>query len=157
MKKVSLIAVVLLIIVAGVGCTSTPTQPTVTTQTLIDQTQTIPENFYWEGNFSADSEEVLNVNLNVANGGNVDVFLMNNTGFNEYKNLVNDTTGAADTFHFYTAGSSLNVLSKSYQFTVPSSGTYYVVIDNKKDNITGEAVPTGDVTVSIKITGSVTN
>ena len=154
MRKVFLSVAVLVIIIAAVGCTSTPTQPTTTTTTILDQEQTILKNYYWYGYFTADAGAVINVDLDVTAGGNVDLFLMDSGYFAEYQNFVN---GTAIVFHYYGVGSALNILSKSYNFTIPEYGTYYVVVDNVKDNISGEAVPTGAVTVKIKITETTTN
>ena len=157
MRKVLLSTVVIAMIFAVIGCTSTPTQPTTTTQTLLDQTQTIPENYYWHAQFPANTGDTIGVDLNVTNGGSVDAFLMDSTGFADYQKLVNDTTGAVDSFSYYVAGSAMNISSKSYEFVIPTDAVYYIVIDNAKDNISGEAVPTGDVSVSIKITRTTLN
>ena len=82
-------------------------------------------------------------------GSPVDLFLMDSAGFDEYQSVQNSQ---ATTFNYYVAGSSLNVVQKTYAFTVPDSDRYYIVIDNTAtpDNGAYAGVP---VNVHVKVTG----
>ncbi len=55
------------------------------------------------------------------------------------------------TFTYYNAGSALKVKDKTYSFTTPDAGKYYVVINNA-GGIQNGATPTGPVDVDILIT-----
>jgi hypothetical protein len=55
------------------------------------------------------------------------------------------------TFTYYASGSALNITAKSYSFTTPATGSYYIVINNS-GGIHNGATPKGPVDVDILIT-----
>ena len=82
-------------------------------------------------------------------GSPVDLFLMDSADFDEYQSV---QSGQATTFNYYVGGSSLNVVQKTYAFTVPDADRYYIVIDSTAapDNGAYAGVP---VNVHVKVTG----
>ena len=83
------------------------------------------------------------ITVQVTQGGRVDVYTTNEFGFGEY------TDPNATTFGFYAAGSMENKTSFRGSFTPPTSGRYYVIVDNARIPI-GGATPTGPVTVDVQ-------
>lgn len=61
------------------------------------------------------------------------------------------TKPKSSSFTYYVAGSALNVESKTYSWETPSSGKYYIVVNNA-DNVQGGATPQGAVDFHIVVT-----
>lgn len=102
------------------------------------------------GHYSAIVDEGATLTVSIRTDGNpVDLFLMDSADFDEYQSV---QSGQATTFNHYVYGSSLNVVQKTYAFTVPDSDRYYIVIDNTAtpDNGAYAGVP---VNVHVKVTG----
>lgn len=110
----------------------------------LDETIYIDMDMYSEL-FLTDVEagEVLNVNIQVTNGGPIDVLLMSST---DYVDFLSNSE-----FSYYVDGSAYSIKSKSYSFTFPEGGDYYLVVDNTVDPMDG-AYPTGAVDVRTRIT-----
>ena len=121
-----------------------------TEQVLVDESSTVPADYFKVYGFTGTEGAVISVEFEVISGGNVDLFLMNEGGYEEYQGVIN---GTGSVFHYYVAGSVLNTQGKNYEFELPSDGTYYIVIDNLTSGVEGEATPSDDVTFQIKVIG----
>jgi hypothetical protein len=116
----------------------------------MDETKTIGMDMYYELSFTGiQAGDVLNVNVQVTKGGPVDVLLMKSSDYVDYLKAAQSENGG--TFKYYIDGSSDNIKSKTYSFSFPESGDYYLVVDNT-NNPTSGANPTGDVDVRARIT-----
>lgn len=116
----------------------------------LDETKTIATDMYYELSFTGiQAGDVLNVNVQVIKGGPVDVLLMKSSEYVNYLKATQSESGG--TFKYYVDGSSDNIKSKTYSFSFPESGDYYLVVDNTNNPVNG-ANPTGDVDVRAKIT-----
>lgn len=119
-------------------------------QINLDETKNIGSDMYNEISLTGvESGEVLNVNIQVIKGGSVDVLLMKSSDYVKYLTVAQSEQGG--TFSYYVDGSSNSIKSKTYSFTFPENGDYYLVIDNTVNPI-GGANPTGAVDVHAKIT-----
>lgn len=248
--KRNLLLISIFVILSFLSCGKEPT-------TLIDQTQHLEMLSYWFGSFDADAGVEIDVDIEVTSGGAVDVLLMDEDGYNDFKAIFEEDTlinagqtlgvefygyhsfniQAGDevtflfnsdllvdiylmdstnfslyqngqsfyyyvgyesvntgsfayeatttellyfvvdntslfgstptgdatytitatkpkgtTFTYYSTGSALNVTSKTYTFEIPTTGKYYIVVNNA-DNIEGGATPQGPVDFHIVITG----
>lgn len=134
------IAVLVMIMVGGMA----------TAQINLDETKSIDADMYYQISLTGiEAGDVLNVNVQVTKGDAVDVLLMKSSDYVDYLTAAQSEQGG--TFNYYVDGSSNSVKSKTYSFTFPESGDYYIVIDNT-DNPIGGANPTGSVDVRAKIT-----
>ena len=117
-------------------------------EVLCDETPQVDVGLSWYYSVIAHEGATLTVSMRT-DGNAVDLFLMDSAGFDEYQSV---QSGPATTFNYYVDGSSLNVVQKTYAFTVPDSDRYYIVIDNTAtpDNGAYAGVP---VNVHVKVTG----
>ena len=117
-------------------------------EVLCDETPQVDVGMSWYYSVIAPEGAPLTVSMRT-DGNAVDLFLMNSAGFDEYQYRQSDLATA---FNYYEDGSSLNVVQKTYTFTVPNSDRYYIVIDNTAtpDNGAYAGVP---VNVHVKVTG----
>jgi hypothetical protein len=135
-----IIAALVIIIVGG----------TTLAQINLDETKSIGMDMYYEISLTGiEAGEVLNVNIQVTKGGPVDVLLMKSSDYVKYLTATQSEQGGI--FSYYVDGSSDSIKSKTYSFTFPENGDYYLVIDNTVNPIEG-ANPTGAVDVRAKIT-----
>jgi hypothetical protein len=119
-------------------------------QINLDETKNIGIDMYYEISLTGiEAGEVLNVNIQVTKGGPVDVLLMKSSDYVKYLTVTQSEQGGI--FNYYVDGSSDNIKSKTYSFTFPENGDYYLVIDNTVNPI-GGANPAGAVDVHAKIT-----
>ena len=146
MKRIFFVSIMSLVLIGFLGCSIKPAEPTTTT--VIDQTQNIPSEMYYAFTFTVTGTVVLSVDVNVTESLPVDVLLLSADNYEKYKN--------SESFQYYTAGTALNVISKTYSGTI-SDGTYYIVIDNTTNGVNGGATPSGDVNVYIKVSYTSTN
>lgn len=96
-----------------------------------------------------DAGDELTVNIHVVRGANVDIFLMNDNSYERYRGGLN--------FPFIKEASALNARGIRYRFTAPSSGDYYLVLDNTGQPL-GGAEPdlfnnSGRIDAKIMLTG----
>jgi len=117
-------------------------------EVLCDVTPQVDVDMSWYYSVIAPEGAPLTVSMRT-DGNAVDLFLMNSADFDEYQSV---QSGPATTFNYYVDGSSLNVVQKTYTFTVPNADRYYIVIDNTAtpDNGAYAGVP---VNVHVKVTG----
>lgn len=135
-----LIASLLMIIFSGVTLA----------QINLDETKNIGIDMYNEISLTGiEAGEILNVNIQVTKGGPVDVLLMKSSDYVKYLTAAQSNQGGS--FNYYVDGSSNSIKSKTYSFTFPESGDYYLVIDNTINPI-GGTNPAGAVDVHAKIT-----
>lgn len=119
-------------------------------QINLDETENIGIDMYYYISLTGiKAGEVLNVNIQVTRGGPVDVLLMTSSDYVKYLTAAQSEQGG--TFNYYIEGSSNSIKSKTYSFTFPESGDYYLVIDNTANPI-GGTNPSGAVDVHAKIT-----
>ena len=116
-------------------------------QTLIDETSVLEEGEYSYLIFNAEAYDNIEVNIEVKEGGAVDVLLMDAFDFNDFGKFMD---GERDTFEHYVTGSALKVKSKTYLFQIPKSGTYYIVTNNA-GGIERGAYSLGQVSVYLKV------
>ena len=117
---------------------------TAVAQISFDETISIDIDRYNELSLTEiEAGSVLNVNIQVTNGGPIDVLLMSSSDYVDFL--------SQQGFSYYIDGSAYSIKSKSYSFTFPDSGDYYLVIDNTVDPMDG-ANPTGAVDVRTRIT-----
>ena len=90
--------------------------------------------------------DALKVDIQVINGGQVDILLMKAQDYTDYQKAIL----MGGTFDFYPEASSLAVQNKAYGFTFPETTDYYLIIDNS-DNPHGGASPTKAVEVHTRI------
>jgi len=117
-------------------------------EVIWDETSQVGVGYYMH--YSAIIHEGTTLTVSIRTDGSpVDLFLMDSADFDEYQSM---QSGHATTFNYYVAGSSLNVIQKTYAFTVPDSDRYYIVIDSTAtpDNGAYAGVP---VNVHVKVTG----
>lgn len=86
----------------------------------------------------------IRIAVQVTQGGPIDVFTTNDFGFREY------TRANATEFSYYPDGSQLNTSSFVGSLTPPTSGQYYVILDNTAITDRG-ATPSGPVTVDVTV------
>ncbi len=138
--RLSVIATLVMIVVSGVTLA----------QINLDETKSIGMDMYYEISLNGiEAGEVLNVNIQVTKGAPVDVLLMKSSDYVKY--LTAAQSGQGGIFNYYVEGSSDSIKSKTYSFTFPENGDYYLVIDNTVNPI-GGANPTGAVDIHAKIT-----
>lgn len=77
----------------------------------------------------------------------VDLLLVDEEGFGDYETVQIVGHGV---FYWYPEGSSLNVSSRRYSFTIPETQLYYFIIDNTNEPSNG-AVPLSAVNYNISI------
>jgi len=129
-----------------------------TSATLVDESsQTIQSGHYATYILQENGGALITVNVRVDSTDDslekkVDVFFMDDTSYTQYESYIQDTTYSTPMFHYYPEYSQLGVDSISYSFKIPETGTYYIVVDNAVDSIPEEAIPSGQITYSIKIT-----
>ncbi|UCG69314.1 MAG: hypothetical protein JSV09_16305 [Thermoplasmata archaeon] len=89
--------------------------------------------------WALEKDENIEVDVSVDSpaGAKIDVYIISDTEFSDYQ-----TDGV-----FIPEIQHEDVSSASFKFKNPDGGTYYLVIDNKDNSRTSDAVPTGDVTV----------
>ena len=134
--SLSIIVAIAMIIVSG----------TALAQTSLDEVKNIELDSYTYDKFSLkeiEAGDILHVNIQVTNGGPIDVLLMKSSDYMDYL--------AYRDFDYYASGSSSNIKSKSYSYTFPKNDDYYLVIDNT-DNPKGGATPIGTVALHAQIT-----
>ncbi len=124
-------ALVLLVPIAQAGSVTPVTPPA-------SQTVTIQMNDYQAFSFTGETA----VSLSVQTGGNIDVYVTTQAGYNDYVNP------SAPSFEHFVALSQENV--NGYSKTISESGAIYVIVDN--DDVTSGATPTGPVTISASFT-----
>lgn len=118
-------------------------------QINLDETKSINEDMYNEISLTGiKAGDVLDVNIQVTSGDAVDVLLMKSADYVNYLTAAQSEQGGV--FNYYVEGSSNSVKSKTYSFTFPEDGEYYLVIDNTIIP-SGGANPTGPVDVRAKI------
>lgn len=88
--------------------------------------------------------ESWHVTIHVVSGSRIDVYTTNELGYGEY------TDPNSTTFDYYPDGSMTNVTDLAATFPAPTSGTYYVIVDNTRITQEG-AMPTGAVTVHVAL------
>ncbi len=86
----------------------------------------------------------LRIAVDVTQGGPIDVFSTNVFGFGQY------TSPNATEFSYYPDGSQLNTSSFVGSLTPPTSGQYYLILDNTAITNPG-ARPSGPVTVHVTL------
>ncbi len=86
--------------------------------------------------------------MEVKDGGPVDVLLLDSKNYLDFEEFFR---GRRSSFKYFKTGSALNIMSKSYSFTIPYTDRWFIVICNE-DLISGGAEPRGDVSVFIKVT-----
>jgi len=77
--------------------------------------------------------EILNVEIQVTTGYEVDVLLMKPSDFADYQNAIKQK----GTFNYIANGSSIRVTTKKYTYTFEEAGDYYIVVDNTELPIGG--------------------
>ncbi len=118
---------------------------------VINETTTINADEIKYYSFSGEEGVTITVSINVTSGGPIDILLLDSSNFQTYKNAF--VSGSSTNFEYYVDGSALSVKSKTYEFTLPSSQTYYIVIENA-DFTSGGASPQGSVDVKIVVSTS---
>lgn len=134
--SLSLIAALVMVLVSG----------TALAQTSLDEVKNIELDLDTYDKISLmeiEAGDVLNVNIQVTNGGPIDVLLMKSSDYVDYL--------AYRDFDYYAGGSSYGIKSKSYSYTFPENDDYYLVMDNTNEP-EGGATPTGTVALYAKIT-----
>jgi uncharacterized protein YbcI/phage-related protein len=114
----------------------------------LEETKILKENEYLIYSFMGTMGEKINVNIDVTNGGAIDVFLMDSTGFTKYQSMM--LGGSSKEFGSKQIGQGMNVKSKSYSFIFPLTDRYYIAIDNTVQP-NGGANPSGQVDAKISI------
>jgi hypothetical protein len=91
--------------------------------TIVNNLVNIPYNTNWAYSFKGNSGNVYHVSVGASSL--IDILVMDQSDYNIYQNAFK--SGSAVTF---TSVSYKSVSSKDFDYILPSSGTYYVVIDN---------------------------
>lgn len=128
---------------------------TASAQINVDETKTIDKDgFYKIPLIGIKAGDILNVNVQVTEGGPVDIMLMLSSDYYKYMKATYDIHDNNWRFYVIPQGSSDSIKSKTYSYTFPETpedGPFYLVIDNTAVPVTG-ANPIGPVDVRIKIT-----
>ncbi len=100
--------------------------------------------YEWVWLWGLSKDEKLNVDVTVVDpaGAKVDVYILTDTQYTNYQ------SGSSFTAKVAKEG----VSSTDFSFKPSDMATYYLVIDNKDNAKTTDAVPTGDVTVDYEYT-----
>lgn len=116
-----------------------------TEEVLFDETDVINdfEGAHWY--FNANAGETVVVDIQVTEGGPVDVMFMDATGFGDYS--YNLGGGVSD---FESIDHSLNVKAWKKEIKVDSTEKYYLVVDNTDVPADG-AISEGKVSVKVKV------
>src|SRR3990170_495326 len=104
------------------------------------RTVTIPASDYEAFSVNIATSWSLVVGVVVTSGGNIDVYVTPQTGYNEY------TNPSAPSFTFLVSGTQEN--TRSYNKTLTTSGLYFIIVDNDFVTESG-AQPSGSVTVQM--------
>jgi len=109
------------------------------------ETFIISENeIYWD---KLEDVENINIDVNVEDGGTIDVLLMTPEQYGDFTNHL-QYQNKWDDYSIIEEASRFN--TKTHQTRVSlEKGNYYIVVDNSK---TIGTTPTGDITVHIKVT-----
>jgi len=140
-SNVRRVEILLVLLVAGLLYFNYINQETI----LAESIRTIKE-FHWlklSGTYNKES--TIQIDFLVTEGGPVDLFVFNKSGYNEFYYIMTTDKGI-----FMPIISEFNVKSANIQFEVPADELFYVIINNAlifSDN----EIPMGDVTTSIKI------
>jgi hypothetical protein len=96
-------------------------------KTNFDRSITIGVDKFYEVPVSeVKAGEILNVEMQVTSGYEVDVLLMKPSDYADYQGAIKQK----GTFNYIANGSSLRVTSKKYTYTFQEAGDYFLVIDN---------------------------
>jgi hypothetical protein len=104
------------------------------------RTVTVAVNDYAAFSVNIATSWSLVVGITVTTGGNIDVYVTQQGGYNDYIN-----PNAAQ-FLYLVSGTQEN--TRSYNKTLSSSGLYYIIVDNDDVTLSG-AQPSGSVTVQM--------
>jgi len=89
---------------------------------------------------------ILNVEIQVTTGGDIDVLLMKPSDFENYKNAI----AQRGNINYITEGSLLGERIKKYTYTFQEAGDYYLVLDNT-DVPKGGGSPLDQVEMNLKV------
>lgn len=132
---------------------SVATMP-VLANSLLDEGLQISSGQFEAYSFSGTKGVSISVNFKINSGGAVNLLLMDSGNFTLFSS--DCSNGGSSPFYYYGSGSALSTMSKSYSFTLPSTQSYYVVIDNA-GCVAGGASPSGSVNFHITITSQSSN
>ncbi len=99
--------------------------------------------------YSGTTEEIFDYTATQAETLNLYLYNPDSTVIVNYDVLITKPKSTA--FTYYSAGSALNVKSKSYSFETPKTGKYYIVVNNA-GHVPGGATPQGAVDFHIVVT-----
>ncbi|MFH1785922.1 MAG: hypothetical protein ABH842_05830 [Candidatus Micrarchaeota archaeon] len=114
------------------------------TEPLFDEQTTIAQdemNAWW---FDTVKGDLINIDVNVTDGGPVDVYLVDSNGYADYN--YNLGGGVQD---FIVEDQGIGVSEYSQTIEIIEPGRYYLVVDNTAS--TQGTDPYGSVTIKIKI------
>lgn len=89
---------------------------------------------------------VLNVEIQVTTGGDIDVLLMKPSDFENYKNAI----AQRGSINYIADGSLIGQRNKKYTYTFQEAGDYYLVLDNT-DVPKGGGSPLDQVEMNLKV------
>jgi len=116
--------------------------------TVVNNLVNIPYNTNEAYSFTGNSGNVYHVSVGASSL--IDILVMDQTNYNIYQNAFK--SGSAVTF---TSVSYKSVSSKDFDYILPSSGTYYVVVDNSPFLTGGADAKTSVITATkILLTGN---
>lgn len=138
MKKIILVVIACVLTMCGTGMVSAA-------ETIVDETTTVESDEYLY--YSALFYEGATITVSVkTDGAPIDVFLMDAQDFDEYEDE------QSDYIHYYVDGSALKIMNKRYNWVVPETNTYYIVVDNTIAPDAG-ANPRRSINVHVAIAG----
>lgn len=150
MKIVLVILVILIFQLLIVFADSGPIEnvQSIVVESFFNETKTIGNDEFLAYTFSGVDLYVVNIDVDVINGEEVDIFLMNSEDFISYQSVM--LGGDFTQFSSYSVGRGMKVKSKSYTFEFPKTDRYYLIIDNTFQPEYG-ALPSGSVDVKVTI------
>ena len=104
-----------------------------------------PVGSYYYSSYLEKGDEI-EAEINVKSGGNIDVYLLYEEQYDYYLEDVNDS----NVFTYIENASKQNTKQFSYTYEVEYDGKYYIVIDNRDNSQSDDAVPTGNVEVEVR-------
>lgn len=101
--------------------------------------------------YSLSKGDEISIEVSVLSGEYIDVYLLMSYQYEEYFADANATNTTVD-FDYISEGSQQSTKYFKYTYEVKYDDAYYIVIDNRNNSQPNDAVPTGEVEVSVNYT-----
>jgi len=139
---------VLFVSIALLGCIGDDSSSDGDQKVILDETVELDSDYYAAYYIAAEEGVELTITIEKISGeGAFDVMLMDSDSFDDFNTAWDAGAGL---WTYYEEGSSLSVTQKTYKWTTPKAGFFYIVIENANFTLSG-ATPSGTIGVHIQI------